>query len=627
MRRRLDHPIRPVVARSILLGQTRELLQRNRVGIGVFFLFLVLTLVITYPLVFHLSSHIAGCCDAWQGYWYIWWTKKALSFGTGSHPFFTEHMYYPTGTNLSFESMYNRLLGSLLWPILGGLAAYNLLFMSTFVLSAFGTYLLVSYLTGDRMAGVVSGVIFSFSAVHTQSMQSLSVSTIQWLPFFALWLLKLLDAPTVKNALLCAVLFLLVVLSSGYYALAALLLLVLYLLWEVRRVLTKRALKVLFVFTATSIVLVLPFVLLHLKDAVLGQAYVKVSEVSRFFSTDILSLVTPPLSNPIYKGYVSDIYPRFLTHFTEWESYLGVLPIMLALVGVCTGKSPQPPFGKEGRGRIFFWLLALAVFTAISLGPHPQVLGREFEGVKLPFYFLQDLPAFESMRIPKRFLIITMLSLAVLSGYGTHYLLSRQPGIGRVAAYSALSLILVALLFDYWGWPRSFVTEEASVPRFYKEMKADKGNESVRGGQGKERVEQHNPVILHIPLLSLHNPKPMYFQTVHDARLVGGYVEEARLSPEAAAFISNNRFLTSILLPGVESKAAITPQEALDGRKLFETLPEIEYVVLMKRHRFYPQLKSFTLYSPWLESLFGMPIYEDKDIAAYRVSDSGLPDS
>ena len=584
--------------------RTGAFVRRNNWDIGALALFTILTLVVTYPLVLHLSSRIVGCCDTWQHYWTIWWIKGVFSSGAALHPFFTDYMYYPNGTNLSFEGMYTRLLGSSLWPILGGVTTYNLLYMSNFVLSAYAVFLLVTHLTGDRKAAIVSGVIYSFSAVHLQHVTYLNISTIHWFPFLVLCVLKTIDSPTVKKAIACAVLFLLVVLSSGYYAVGGSILLVLLFLRHFKRVATKSFARYLLVFGWTSAVLIAPFVALQLRESIAGQSFVRMSQFSRYFSTDVLALVTPPRYNPLYDQFVDSIYPRFMTPFPEWESYLGFLVIPLAVIGVIAARH---------RGALF-WLLVLAVFTLITMGPYLQVLGKVYEGIKLPFYFVQNLPGFESMRSPKQLLTLVMLAMAVLAGYGAHHVFRRTLGGRAIPTYAALSLIVVGLLFDSWGWPRSFPLSDASVPQFFKDLSKDKGD----------------PVILHIPIPNLQNPKPLYYQTVHGKRIVGGYEAEQRLLPVAENFINDNRFLRNLHIDVAEHKAAITPGENSDALELFKAYPEIGYVVLDKPYTDWPghktpRLNSFDLYSPWLQSMFGGAIYEDDLIAVYEVGDRGAP--
>ena len=132
-------------------------------------------------------------------------------------------------------------------------------------------------------------------------------------------------------------------------------------------------------------------------------------------------------------------------------------------------------------------------------------------------------------------------------------------------------------------------------------------------------------VIPHIPILNLQNPKPLYYQTVHGKRIIGGYEAEQRLLPVAEDLIMSSSFLRSIHIDAARHKTAITQEEASDALRLFEAYPEIGYVVLEKSHTDWPglrtpRLRSFDVYTPWLQSLFGKTIYEDDKIGVYKVS-------
>ena len=348
--------------------------------------------------------------------------------------------------------------------------------------------------------------------------------------------------------------------------------------------------------------MIVPFISLHLRESFAGQSFVQMSQFSRWFSADALAFITPPRFNPLYDQFVDDIYPQFNAPFPEWESYLGGLVILLAVVGVITAR----------HRAALFWLLVLVVFTMITMGPYLQIKGTVYEGVKLPFYFLQDLPGFESMRSPKHLLTLVMLALAVLAGYGAHFVFQRMLGSHTLVTHTALALIVALLLFDSWGWPRSFPLSDASVPQFYEELKKDKGE----------------AVLLHIPIPSLENPKPLYYQTVHGKKMIGGYEAQQRLLPIAENFIIRNRFLNSIHINVAEHKTAITSEEASEALRLFEAYPEIGYVVLEKSYADWPNLKtlhlnSFDLYSPFFHTLFGRPIYDDDQIAVFEVGDGG----
>ena len=63
---------------------------------------------------------------------------------------------------------------------------YNLLFLSTFVISAIGGYLLVRDLTGDWRAGVIAGLVYGFLPYRISQVPHLQIMSSQWMPL-ALW--------------------------------------------------------------------------------------------------------------------------------------------------------------------------------------------------------------------------------------------------------------------------------------------------------------------------------------------------------------------------------------------------------------------------------------------------------
>jgi hypothetical protein len=162
--------VRPRGQLDLALLRTRAFLRAGKKDAAAVAFFVLVTLIVTYPLPLHLGSRIATCCDAWLYYWHTWWTSEAW-LGLRLDQYFTDRIYYPTGTSLVFESLYNSVAASLVSPLLGRIVAFNLLYLSSYVLGALGIYLLVVRLTGDRKAGIVAGVVFAFSAVRSQNLQ------------------------------------------------------------------------------------------------------------------------------------------------------------------------------------------------------------------------------------------------------------------------------------------------------------------------------------------------------------------------------------------------------------------------------------------------------------------------
>ena len=67
---------------------------------------------------------------------------------------------------------------------------------------------LAHYVTADKKASFFSGLVFGFSAYHfARAWGHLNLVSIQWIPFYVLFLLKMRKEPSLKNVFL-AVFFL-----------------------------------------------------------------------------------------------------------------------------------------------------------------------------------------------------------------------------------------------------------------------------------------------------------------------------------------------------------------------------------------------------------------------------------
>ncbi len=99
-------------------------------------------------------------------------------------------------------------------PVLG----YNVALLLSFVLSGFGTYLLVLQLTRSSVAGIVAGAIFAFSSYRMTNLAQAQILTTQWLPFALLSLYQLLRKPRLRHVITFVLFFCLQALSSFYYA-------------------------------------------------------------------------------------------------------------------------------------------------------------------------------------------------------------------------------------------------------------------------------------------------------------------------------------------------------------------------------------------------------------------------
>ena len=104
---------------------------RRRRAILVLLAYVLLTVVMTWPVTARLGTHLAGGRDDLRHHqWNFWWVKKSIV--EGHNPFYTHLLYHPHGVSLVYNSM--AWLSIAAWlplqEIIGNNAAYNLIFMT-----------------------------------------------------------------------------------------------------------------------------------------------------------------------------------------------------------------------------------------------------------------------------------------------------------------------------------------------------------------------------------------------------------------------------------------------------------------------------------------------------------------
>ncbi|MBI1879244.1 MAG: hypothetical protein HYR94_13670 [Chloroflexi bacterium] len=127
--------------------------------------YILLTLILTYPVAFGLATEIAGFKgeDNLQWRWFLWWFKHAL---LTLHTSITDVtlLYAPTGGEqpLYAVTVFIPALALPLTLLAGPTASFNLSFLLSFALSGYTAYLLAYYLTRHRLAAFIAGLIFAF---------------------------------------------------------------------------------------------------------------------------------------------------------------------------------------------------------------------------------------------------------------------------------------------------------------------------------------------------------------------------------------------------------------------------------------------------------------------------------
>ncbi|MGH9460324.1 MAG: malectin domain-containing carbohydrate-binding protein, partial [Vicinamibacteria bacterium] len=359
----------------------------------------------------------------------------------------------------------------------------------------------------------------------------------------------------------------------------------------VERRVPLKSLKHVAVTHAAALLMVLPFLLPLLREVAEGESYLRV-DFHHIFSADLLSFVLPPEHHPVVGQWVTATYHRFNTDYRERVNYLGLSLLFLSAYGLIR------PAGKKRRTNTFWWV-ALIAFCGLALGPFLQVRGNTYESIVLPFELFRDLPFFNIMRAPTRFVSLATLCVAVLAGLGTLSLLKdaakRSYGRTPIREATITGCLVVIVLFDVWTWP-AWPLSAASMPPFYDELAR----------------ERRDYAILEVPLPHIFNPLPLYYQTAHEKKLVGGYV--SRPPQEAERFINANPFLASLVEPDRKYTGYILAREAENAYEILST-HDIEWVVVHN----VGTSPAASLIAQWLSGVYDGPDHSANGLQAFRV--------
>jgi hypothetical protein len=192
------------------------------VEIPLFFLYFLTTSFLTWPLIVKFTTSIYGVPgDNYGGLWLMWWYRNAASLGAKIS--FSPLIGFPFGTRIQTFPMepVSYLVTRFLLLFTPEVPTYNLDIFLSFFLAGITMYFLVRYLTRDRRAAFFAGLaymIIPYHAFHAMFMGG-GISTIQWMPLFILLLLKYLEKPTVRSAVLLALGGILVAGTSIHYGL------------------------------------------------------------------------------------------------------------------------------------------------------------------------------------------------------------------------------------------------------------------------------------------------------------------------------------------------------------------------------------------------------------------------
>ncbi len=495
--------------------------------IEILILYTLLTFIFTYPVIFKIGTFIPGSGDAFQWMRTLWYTPVAIFNPTLTKLTHDYLIFHPYGIpSLPFQSAFNQVVSYVLSIIVDIDVGYTLLWLFSFIFGAYGTYLLVNNLSNNKYSSFIAGLVFAFSPFHfAHAAGHLGATSIEWIPFCALYLMKMFKEGGGRNSFFAGIFFILVAMSDLQYMMFMGIFVMLLFLYEIytfsrneKKNCKESLVRIYYKYSLFGAISLCGLIPLTLGDIIINGANNNFLKLDPFesvtFSTDFLSFFLPPFLHPLFGNVTKGIYHDIYSNTSERTTYIGYIVILLSLFAIRRLKENK---------YVKFWSIAALLFSLLSLGPLLRVKGNTsftvfHTSIPLPYLGLYYIiPFLDNCRTTGRFFVIASLSFAVLAGYGISEVLKTINTNKKIVAIVISSLII----FEYLAIP--FPVSAVNKPLFYKEISQDKDNYALLEIPATLRYSASGEII--------------YYQTIHGKPVVGNWA--ARMPANARNFELN----------------------------------------------------------------------------------------
>jgi hypothetical protein len=530
---------------------------------------------LTWPAFANLGSAIPGNeGDAFVHLWTYDWVKDALL--SGQSPFFTDRLFYPQGVPLYTHNFawLNIALWLPLQALLGGAAAYTIVYLAVLVFNGAATYFLLRHLTRNEAAAFLAGFIvtgwpyiitrfsqpnlifIAFVPLALLAMHRLTLNG-RWLDVF--WLGLAVAGIGLSR-------YQMLIMSAPLLLLAGI-----YWLWQSADAVRGRLLLQLIAAAGLALLLLVPFA----GPVLQFQATREFSEdilrnEAEWGEADLLGYFLPGEGVPLVGHLVQEQFPNLLT-----LTPIGPITLCLAILGLFSRRRDK-----------WLWLAMAVLLLLLALGRVLTINGQTY--FPLPYGWLEDHLSFvQLIRYPSRFSALLAVPMSVLAGYGL------EVGIrGRSTrvnwAVTGILVILIALNSRVPEYPLL----DLETPAWYETLAAEEGDFGL----------------VTIPLTRTFDEYAMTYQLTHNKGLVEGHV--SRPPREAYTFINETPFLA-----GLREQSPVPPPSD-DISSLLWPLAEnnLPYLVIHKRFLTPQQV------SEWRRWMGIAPAHEDDELLVYATA-------
>ena len=395
---------------------------------------------------------------------------------------FDANIFFPAKLALTYSDsivLPGLVAAPFLWAGVSPLHVYNLMFVSTFVLSGVTMFYLCRELTGHSPGAFVGALIFAFYPFRFEHYSHLELQMTIWFPLALLALKRTLVAGGPRSGLLLGLVLAGQAWSCMYFGLmlplyVALSACVLFVGWRCPWARLKGLAIATLVFVAVGGPIALPYLGSHAERGDRGAGEVL------YYSAQPRDYLEAHERSTVYGGRLHREDAR-----AERQLFPGLGAVTLSLAGL------WPPLSIPRLA----CLAGLGVAFDASLGLNSYT-----------FPLLYDtFPPFKGLRVPARFSMLVGFSLALLSAYGARRLVSVT---ARPFVRAAITIALVAGVLTDLAPRLQLEKVWPEPPPIYTSI-------------GPDAVLAEFP--FPAPEESWRNMPYMYFSVWHWSRLINGY--------------------------------------------------------------------------------------------------------
>ena len=393
--------------------------------------FTVLTALLTYPLSVRAGSVLLGDYPDFHLFvWTLGWIGHALA----RQPFglFEANIFSPLHNSLAFSE---NLLGSgliaapVIWLTNNQILAVNVVSLLSVILCGLGAYVLARKAGLDVDAAFVCGLIFAFSPARFFRIGQLHLTAVQWMPFALAYLHTYLDHGRARDLRVAAAFFALQAITSGHGAIFLAIAMAVLIIYRLATGVPAHPVRRIKDLGVGGIALLSPAVLIAIPYQVVQREMGLRRTLENWTVAGVSYIASPSRVHQAIIGFFTPVQRVNETaHAFLFPGYLPIVLSIVAIAGVAVG-------GSDGGRRHVARCYALIALLSILL-----ICGPPLSIWPLVYW----LPGLNFIRVPSRFVILTVLALSVLGAVGFAYVRDRLSLRARPWALPILSALLVA---------------------------------------------------------------------------------------------------------------------------------------------------------------------------------------